>query len=291
MNNRTTFALLAVLTAVGTLTASSAYAQLSCPDCGPDDPRIIAQQLLLEDIPISLWTDKTTYDHNDVIIVEGRVANVGSGVPVTLSVMSSLNSIISIDQVSVDDMGNFRATFSTAGDLWKYDGTYYIKANYGSAEKNNKVLVELVNGINARPGTDQPSKTCGKSELSVEGNCVSYSISGGTVNGAKVNTNDNSLIVMISANEDGTITLNPSKNVLDGAFMVLVDGEEWDDVEINENGNEITVMFLAGAEEIEIIGTFVVPEFGAIAALILAVAIISIIAVSAKSRLSIMPRY
>ena len=289
MNNRTTFALLAVLTAVGTLTVSSAYAQLACPDCGPDDPRIIAKQLLLEDLPISFWTDKSTYDHNDSIIVEGRVANVNPGVPVTLTVMSSLNSIISIDQVSVDDMGNFRTSFSTAGDLWKYDGTYYIKAHYGSAEKNNKVLVELVNGINARPDIGQPSITCGKSELAVVGNCVPYSISGGTVNGAKVNTNDNSLIVMISANEDGTLTLNPSKNVLDGAFMVLVDGEEWDDVEID--GNQITVMFLAGAEEIEIIGTHVVPEFGAIAALILAVAIISIIAVSAKSRLSIMPRY
>ena len=289
MNNRTTFALLAILTAVGTLTVSSAYAQLACPDCGPDDPRMIAKQLLLEDLPISFWTDKSTYDHNDSIIVEGRVANVNPGVPVTLTVMSSLNSIISIDQVSVDDMGNFRTSFSTAGDLWKYDGTYYIKANYGSAEKNNKVLVELVNGINARPDIGQPSITCGKSELAVVGNCVPYSISGGTVNGAKVNTNDNSLIVMISANEDGTITLNPSKNVLDGAFMVLVDGEEWDDVEID--GNQITVMFLAGAEEIEIIGTHVIPEFGAIAALILAVAIISIIAVSAKSRLSIMPRY
>ncbi len=71
--------------------------------------------------------------------------------------------------------------------------------------------------------------------------------------------------------------------------MVLVDGEEWDDVEID--GNQITVEFPAGTEEIEIIGTFVIPEFGAIAALILAVAIISIIAVSAKTRLSIMPKF
>jgi predicted secreted protein with PEFG-CTERM motif len=266
---------------------SSAYAQLACPDCGLDDPRLLAQQLLLEDIPISLWTDKSTYDHSDTIIVQGRVANVVSGVPVTLTVMSSLYSIITIDQISVDGNGNFETTFNTAGNLWKYDGTYYIKANYGSAEKNNKVLVELVGGIIAQP--TQPSEKCGESEFSVEGNCVPYSISGGMVTGATVNTNDNSLIVMISANEDGILTLNPSKNVLDGAFMVLVDGEEWDDVEIN--GNEITVMFLAGAEKIEIIGTFVVPEFGAIAALILAVAIISIIAVSAKSRLSIMPRY
>ena len=121
------------------------------------------------------------------------------------------------------------------------------------------------------------------------GNCVPYSITGGVVTGTSVNTDDNSLIVMINASEDGTLTLTPSKKVLDGAFMVLVDGEEWDDVEWD--GNKISVMFFAGTEKIEIIGTFVVPEFGAIAALILAVAIISIIAVSAKSRLSIMPRY
>ena len=289
MNNRTSFALLAILTAVGALTMSSAYAQVSCPDCELDDPRVIAQQLLLEDLPISFWTDKSMYDHNDIITVEGRVANVVSGVPVTLTVMSSLNSIITIDQISVDDNGNFRTTLSTAGELWKYDGTYFIRANYGSAEKSNKVLVELINGMDAKPTIEQPSKSCGKSELSLEGNCVSYSITGGVVTGSTVNSNDNSLIVKISANEDGILTLNPSKKVLDGAFMVLVDGEEWDDAEIN--GNEITVMFLAGAEEIEIIGTFVVPEFGAIAALILAVAIISIIAVSTKSKLSIMPRY
>ncbi len=287
MKTLISFVLLAVLTAVGTFTVSSAYAQLACPDCGLDDPRVLAQQLLLEDIPISIWTDKSTYDHSDTIIVQGRVANVVTGVPVTLTVMSSLYSIITIDQISVDGNGNFETTFSTAGNLWKYDGTYYITANYGSAEKNNKVLVELVNGINAQQ--PQPGVKCGESEFSVKGNCVPYSISIGMVTGATVNTDDNSLIIMISANEDGILTINPPKNVLEGAFMVLVDGEEWDDVEIN--GNEITVMFLAGAEKIEIIGTFVIPEFGAIAAWILAIAIISIIAVSAKSRLSIMPRY
>ena len=179
MNNRTSFALLAVLTAVGTLTASSAYAQLSCPDCGPDDPRVIARQLLLEDIPISFWTDKSTYDHNDTIVIEGRVANVVSGVPVTLTVVSSLNSIITIDQITVDDDGNFRTTLSTAGDLWKYDGTYFIKVNYGSAEKDNKVLVELVGGTS----TTQQIVKCGESELSVMGHCVPYSISGGIVTG------------------------------------------------------------------------------------------------------------
>jgi predicted secreted protein with PEFG-CTERM motif len=43
--------------------------------------------------------------------------------------------------------------------------------------------------------------------------------------------------------------------------------------------------------EVDIKDGLVVPEFGTIAAMILAVAIVSIIAVSSKSRLSIMPRY
>jgi len=286
MNNRTTFVLLAFLTAVSTLTVSSAYAQISCPDCELDDPRMIAKQLLLDDIPISFWTDRSTYDHSDTVIVEGRVANVASGVPVTLTVMSSLNTVVKVDQIPVDEMGNFRTTFSTSGNLWKYDGTYFIKANYGSASKSNKILIELVGAVDSKPTT---GVQCGASELSVEGNCVPYTISGGSVTGASVNTKDNSLIVKINAKEDGTITLSPKKEVFSGAFMVLVDGEQWDDVEIS--GNKITVMFLAGAEKIEIFGTHVIPEFGAIAALILAVAIISIIAVSAKSKLSIMPRY
>ena len=287
MNNRTTFALLTILTAVSTLSVSSAYAQLSCPDCEADDPRMIAKQLLLKDIPLSVWTDKTTYDHNETIMVQGQVANIVSGVPVTVKVTSSQNTVVAIDQVTVDEKGKFKTSFNTAGSLWKYDGTYYIKANYGNSAKSNRILVELTNGITS-PTTTKPS-TCGNSELSFVGSCVPYSITGGVVTETSVNTDDNSLIVMINAKEDGTLTLTPSKKVLDGAFMVLVDGEEWDDVEWD--GNKISVMFFAGAEKIEIIGTFVVPEFGAIAALILAVAIISIIAVSAKSKLSIMPRY
>jgi len=43
--------------------------------------------------------------------------------------------------------------------------------------------------------------------------------------------------------------------------------------------------------EVEIVGGHVIPEFGVIAAMILAVAIVSIIVVTAKTRLNIVPRY
>ena len=74
MNNRTSFALLAVLTAVGTLTMSTAYASedlpQACVGCSMEDARAAAKQMLLDDTPVNVWTDKTTYGHNDMIMVK-----------------------------------------------------------------------------------------------------------------------------------------------------------------------------------------------------------------------------
>ena len=296
MNNRKSFALLALLTAVSTLTMSSAYAvgddpthPESCIGCSIDDAKVMASEDLLNAIPVSVWTDKADYGHNDIIKVEGQVAN-ESGYPVTITVISPLNSIVTIDQINVVNR-SFETTLNTAGAMWKYDGTYTIKVNYGTAEKSNSAKVELTGGVAYETNYQTPTtnKQCSAMELSANGQCIPFTISGGTVTSATLNTNDNSIVIMINAEEDGTLTINPSTTVQKGIFMVLVDGEEWDDVEIV--ANKVTIMFPAGAETIEVIGTFVIPEFGTIAAMILAVAIISIIAVSAKSRLSIIPRY
>ncbi|MHA7647839.1 PEFG-CTERM sorting domain-containing protein [Nitrosopumilus sp. S4] len=275
---------------------SSAYAAESnnlppaCVQCDPESAKTSAKEALMKSIPISVWTDKAEYGHNDMIKVMGQVANKASGFSVTVTVVSPLNSIVTIDQVSVADNGSFETKLNTAGALWKYDGTYTIKVNYGNTEKSNKVQVELIGGeAMVKPTT--PSVTCGTNEITASGKCIPYSITGGTVTSAKINTNDKSIVISINAKDDGTLTVTPAKSVQDGIFMVLVDGEEWDDVQIDKVTNKVTIMFLAGAEKIEIIGTFVVPEFGTIAAMILAVAIISIIAISAKSRLSIIPRY
>ncbi len=294
MNNRTSFALLVVLTAVSTLTMSSAYATehyLDSANLNPEDAKALAQKMLLDDLPVSVWTDKTDYGHNDMIMVTGQVAHV-TGFPITVTVVSPLNSLVTIDQLTVAEDGSFETTLNTAGALWKYDGTYTIKVNYGSAEKSNKAQVELTGGVAWTPNyatPTVPAKKCGAGDISASGQCIPYSISGGMV-ASVTSTDDNSIVISINADDDdGTLTVNPTKTVKDGIFMVIVDVEEWDDVEIVNK--KVTVMFPAGTEQIEIIGTFVVPEFGTIAAMILAVAIISIIAVSAKSRLSIIPRY
>jgi len=291
MNIRTSYVLIAVLAVMGTLSISSAYAALppACVGC-EGDPQMSAKMALLAEVPVSVWTDKITYDHESIIRVDGAVANIRTGEAITLKVISPTNNIVRIDQLMVDSNGRFSTTLSTQGDLWKYDGAYTIRVQYGNQAVSNKVLIELTGGLDPIFKTPVTTVKCSPSELSIDGRaCIPFSISGGTVTGARANTIDNSIVVSISSTEPGTLTVNPSSNVLRGVFMVLVDGEEWDDVEID--GNQVTVEFPAGTEEIEIIGTFVIPEFGAIAVLILAVAIISIIVVSAKTRLSIMPKF
>ena len=128
---------------------------------------------------------------------------------------------------------------------------------------------------------------------------ISYEITNGKVINSIPDLDAVSLLLYIESTDDGSITLTIPRSVLDATinseddqFFVLVDGEEVDFEEIaTSTERTLTINFMAGAEEIEIIGTFVIPEFGTIAAMILAVAIISIVAISAKSRLSIVPRY
>ena len=115
-----------------------------------------------------------------------------------------------------------------------------------------------------------------------------------------------SLKIEISTKSDGILELKLLRDNIDSVsntqqdidFIVLVyekDSEisietEYKDVTDDDNYRAISIPIKDGDEKIVIIGTYVVPEFGTIAMIILAVAIVSIIAVSAKSRLSFMPR-
>jgi len=122
---------------------------------------------------------------------------------------------------------------------------------------------------------------------------IGYCITEGTVSDGFLDVEAKSLIVKIDSIGDGSITLHIPKSTLNAAveghddhFFVLVDGEESDFSETETTSTERTleIPFTDETTEIEIIGTQIVPEFGPIAALVLAIAIISIIALSKRTR-------
>jgi len=120
-------------------------------------------------------------------------------------------------------------------------------------------------------------------------------ITGGKVTSMIADGSSKSVIIELDSTGPGQITITLPRDVIDSKagnndddFFVLVDGEEstFDETK-TPSDRTVTVEFPAGTDKIEIIGTFAVPEFGTITAIIFSIAIISIIGFSTKSRLKI----
>ena len=118
-----------------------------------------------------------------------------------------------------------------------------------------------------------------------------YNISGGSVSSIITNSDDATLVVALDATDDGELSIKMDGNYItafdDDSYFVLVNNEE---VWFSQDGNTLTIPFEAGTEKIEIVGSSVVPEFGTIAMAVLAVAIISIIVITAKTKTQLIPK-
>ena len=118
------------------------------------------------------------------------------------------------------------------------------------------------------------------------------SVTSGVIHHIGGNTDDSTLVIhLFGADSDGELKIILNRDIItpfdDGSYFVLVEGQE---VMFEQMGNTLHVEYEAGAEKIEIVGSHVVPEFGTIAMIVLAVAIISIIAITAKTRTTLIPK-
>ncbi|MCH8085801.1 MAG: PEFG-CTERM sorting domain-containing protein [Thaumarchaeota archaeon] len=246
-------------------------------------------------------TDKASYSEGDTVEITGEVAQLLGGYALSVRVVAPNGNIVSIEQLTVGTDKKFSVSVTAGGPLWKSEGTYTVLVQYGDNKNNSGTTSFEFGGSTVTPPTEVEKSMVTDTTVSVSGSSdlIGYTITGGKLLGIVTDFDANSLIISIDATDDGSLTLTIPRSVLDATingedddFFVLIDGEEVDFDETTTSTDRIlTIAFPAGAEEIEIIGTFVIPEFGTIAAMILAVAIISIIAISAKSKLSIIPRY
>ena len=251
---------------------------------------------------ITMETDKDVYDHSSVITVTGQVDPIAEGSEVTF-IVQRLNpvGITHIDQISVNGDGSFSTTISTATPTMKYDGTYLINAKYVDAETT--VSVELTNAIEAPEtgtavtGTAVTGTTVtgpsGESFYKLGAGQIEYDMTCNATPGFFANADDDSIVIYLEPTDDGIISVTLHEDLIkpfeDGTFVVIVDNQEMQD--FTQIENTLTIPCVVGTEKIEIHGSWAIPEFGVIAAMILAVAIVSIIVISAKTRLSLVPRY
>ena len=75
---------------------------------------------------LTILTDKNSYTNQDTISVFGT-APVSS--VLTIQVFAPNNNLIHIDQINVDDTGNYHITIHADDALWSQEGKYTIRAN------------------------------------------------------------------------------------------------------------------------------------------------------------------
>jgi predicted secreted protein with PEFG-CTERM motif len=107
------------------------------------------------------------------------------------------------------------------------------------------------------------------------------------------------LTVLIESADEGTVTLELPREFIgaekqdgkDETFIILIDGIEVEYKEdvVHSESRIITIDFEPGDSKIEIIGTYVVPEFGIIAVMVLIVGITSMIILT-RNRFQIEPK-
>ena len=215
--------------------------------------------------------------------------------PVMLVLSNSLG-IHGVDQI--DSSGG---SYSTTINVSALDGTYTIAVNQGSSGKYSLSVDIDVSGGSSDSSVSVSNQTAAVEEEAV---VVTAAAGGLTLSAGGV---EGSTTIDVSGTTDrtGDITLKviaPNGNVVSvsqispsgGSFMTTIEtgGALWSqDGMYTISAHQGASTLYQTSAEVEIVDGHVIPEFGVIAVMILAVAIVSIIVVTAKTRLSIVPRY
>ena len=280
MNKHVLFVAVTILILAGTGIVSQAYAAFT----------------------ITMETDKDVYDHSSVITVTGTVDPIDENeIPVTIMLVNQYTSIVVIAQLDVNNDGSWSGQIhlNPANSLMSEDGVYEIRAQYGSTKITTSI--ELTNAVETSEEVETRTAVTGTTVTGSSGESfyklgvgqIEYDITCNATPGFFANADDDSIVIYLNPTDDGIITVTLHEELIkpfeDGTFVVIVDNQEMQD--FTQVGNTLTIPCIAGTEKIEIHGSWAIPEFGVIAAMILAVAIVSIIVITAKTRLSLVPRY
>jgi len=210
-------------------------------------------------------------------------------------VVSSSNGIHIVDQLSASD-GSFSTTINVSN---LDDGAYKIAANQGASGKYSLNVSVDVSGGSSDSSASVSNQIASAVEEGTAAATSGLTLSAGGVEGSTT------IDVSGTTDRTGDITLKvtaPNGNIISvsqispsgGSFMTAIEtgGALWSqDGMYTISAHQGTASNYQTSADVEIVDGHVIPEFGVIAAMILAVAIVSIIVVTAKTKLSIVPRY
>lgn len=233
---------------------------------------------------ITVATDEDEYNVGSKVEISGEVPEtlIEEGEQLLIRVDKPDGNPCRIDPITLPASGSYSYEL-VLGGVCGVSGEYEVQVSYG--RQKAKTTFELVGGVSIYT-------------LSGEGYSypIEYDISSGAIKSMFVRPSEDKLVITVDADEDGQLTVVLPREVIDAIedgedidFVVTAEHESGNistlDFEESENTDEertLVIDYEAGTGRIEIAGTQVVPEFGAIAAIVMAVAIIGIILATAR---------
>ncbi len=246
---------------------------------------------------ISLSSNSEIYYTEDYVVIFGGVDTVFENIPVTIQIYHE-SALIDVAQVQVASDGTFAATFNAVGHQWRDEGTYSARAFYTPtiiAETTFEFFSQVIDKSSAVFHVDIPNS--GTFD-------VGYTIRGGEVDAINMNGERYSLLVKTTMNSNGNLILKipresfdaQKSDDIDDTFIILISKEnnepenfvqvEYEEIATSSDYRTIRLQLEEGDRWVEVIGTYVIPEFGSIVIIILVVAVSSAIIIS-KSRFSV----
>ena len=246
---------------------------------------------------ISLSTNNDIYYKGDHVVVFGKVNTIFEDRPITIQIYYESN-LIGIAQPDVAADGTFVGSFYATGSKWKDEGTYTIRAQY-TPTQIAEITFEFFNQVidlstSVFPVDIPNSGTFG----------VGYTIRGGEVKAINMNEERYSLLVETTMNSNGNLILKlpresfdaQKSDSVDDIFIILISKEnnepenfvqvEYKEIATSSDYRTVLITLEEGDRWVEVIGTYVIPEFGSLVIIILVVAVSSAIIIS-KSRFSV----
>ena len=233
---------------------------------------------------IIVETDNPTYDEGDSIIISGNIDTIIGDTPVTLQLFKDGN-MIEIAQMIVSKDGNYSYSVIAEGSLWQNSGEYVVKVTYGEGN--------IAETAFSYTPTSEILTTSDIFEVDAGSSGtfdLPYTIKGGTLSEILIDENIFGLIIDIDTSDNGKIILDlPRKyidaekqNGKDDVFIILIEKQNGDIIETTyaeetsySEIRTISIDFEETDSQIQIIGTYVIPEFGTIVMIILTVGIMA----------------
>jgi predicted secreted protein with PEFG-CTERM motif len=245
---------------------------------------------------VTLSSSSDIYYNGDHVVIFGNVSTFFENLPITIQLYHETN-LISVAQVPVAKDGTFVSSFYATGAKWKDEGTYTVRAQYTStqiAETTFEFFGQAIDKSSAAFPVDIPNS--GTFD-------VGYTVRGGEVKDMIMNKERYSLLVETTMNTNGNIVLKLPRDSFDAqndgvdtTFIILVSKQnnmaenfmqvEYEEIAVSSDYRTIRIPLEENDKWVEVIGTYVIPEFGSIVIIILVVAVSSAIIMS-KSKFSV----